>query len=63
MDVIARTNVESECVKTENADNKKRTALFLSCSFYGGKWSVEWKEVRLTGTAQRNKANDQSETA
>ncbi|OWP83157.1 hypothetical protein BWK59_12020 [Flavobacterium davisii] len=62
-DVVAPTNAGSERVKTGNEDNKKRAAFFLSCSFFGGKWSVERREERTTGTAQRNKENDRRETA
>jgi hypothetical protein len=29
-------------VKIGNAENKKRAAIFLSCSYFGFKWSVEW---------------------
>jgi hypothetical protein len=62
-DTVATTNERSDRVKTGNADNKKRAAIFLGCSFFGGKWSVERKEERLTGTAQRNKGSDRRETA
>jgi hypothetical protein len=62
-DTVATTSAGSDRVKTGNADNKKRAAIFLGCSFFGGKWSVERKEERLTGTAQRNKGSDRRETA
>jgi hypothetical protein len=43
--------------------NKKRAAIFLAALSFGFKWSVEWKGVKAIGTAQRNKANNLSETA
>jgi hypothetical protein len=42
---------------------KKELLFFKAALFFGGKWSVERKEARLTGTAQRNKENDRRETA
>jgi len=52
--VEATPNAGRERVETGNADNKKRAAFFKAALFFGGKWSVERKEARLTGTAQRN---------
>jgi hypothetical protein len=37
-DTVATTNAGSDRVKTGNADNKKRAAFFLSCSFFW--WQV-----------------------
>ena len=52
----------SACVKIGNVENKKELLFFLAALNFGFKWSVEWKLVKATGTAQRNKANDWSET-
>ncbi len=62
--LLALTNVLSARVKTGNAENKKkRAALFLSCSFFGFKCTVERSFFQATVTAQRNKANERKETA
>jgi hypothetical protein len=53
----------SERVKIGSAENKKELLFFLAALNFVFKWSVEWKLVKATGTAQRNKANDWSETA
>jgi hypothetical protein len=37
-DAVATTNERSDRVKTGNADNKKRAAIFLGCSFFW--WQV-----------------------
>ncbi len=44
------------------SDIKKELLFFLAALSFGFKWSVKWKLVKATGTAQRNKANDCSET-
>jgi hypothetical protein len=49
-------------VKIGNVENKKELLFFLAALSFDFKWSVEWKLVKATGTAQRNKANDWSET-
>jgi hypothetical protein len=60
--LLALTNVLRERLKTGNAENKKRAAIFLSCSYFGFKWSVERSFFQASVTAQRNKANDWNET-
>ena len=50
-------------VKIGSAESKKGLLFFITALSFGFKWSVEWKLVKATGTAQRNKANDCSETA
>jgi hypothetical protein len=52
----------SACVKIGNVENKKELLFFLAALNFGFKWSVEWKLVKATGTAQRNKANDWRKT-
>ena len=49
-------------VKIGSAETKKELLFFLAALSFGFKWSVEWKLVKATGTAQRNKANDWRET-
>jgi hypothetical protein len=49
-------------VKIGSAETKKELLFFLAALFFGFKWSVKWKLVKATGTAQPNKANDCSET-
>jgi hypothetical protein len=53
----------SERVKIGNVESKKELLFFIEALSFDFKWSVEWKLVKATGTAQRNKANDCSETA
>ena len=50
-------------VKIGSAETKKGLLFFITALSFGFKWSVEWKLVKATGTAQRNKANDWRETA
>ncbi|OWP74049.1 hypothetical protein BWG23_15140 [Flavobacterium oreochromis] len=63
-DVIAPTTDGSERMKTRTSEPVYKTALFsewfyiLVCL-----WTVERREVRTTGTAERNKENDRRETA
>ena len=45
-------------VKIGSAETKKELLFFLAALSFGFKWPVEWKLVKATGTAQRNKAND-----
>jgi hypothetical protein len=40
---------------------KKGLLFFITALSFEFKWSVKWKLVKATGTAQRNKANDWSE--
>jgi hypothetical protein len=49
-------------VKNWELRKQKGLLLFITALSFGFKWSVEWKLVKATGTAQRNKANDWSET-
>jgi len=49
-------------VKIGSVESKKGLLFFITALSFGFKWSVEWKLVKATGTAQRNKANDWSET-
>ena len=58
----ALTNAMSACVKIGNAESKKELLFFIEALSFDFKWSVKWKLVKATGTAQRNKANDCSET-
>ena len=51
------------CGDLERRQQKKSCSFFGAALFFGGKWSVERKEERLTGTARRNKGNDRRETA
>jgi len=53
----------SERVKIGSTETKKELLFFLAALSFGFKWSVEWKLVIATGTAQRNKASDCRETA
>jgi hypothetical protein len=41
---------------------KKELLFLITALSFDFNWSVEWKLVKATGTAQRNKANDCSET-
>jgi hypothetical protein len=50
-------------VKIGSVESKKGLLFFITALSFGFKWSVEWKLVKATGTAQRNKANDWRETA
>ncbi len=50
-------------VKIGSVETKKELLFFLAALSFGFKWSVEWKLVKATVTALRNKANDCSETA
>lgn len=52
----------SERVKIGSVESKKGLLFFITALSFGFKWSVKWKLVKATGTAQRNKANDWSET-
>jgi hypothetical protein len=49
-------------VKIGNVENKKELLFFIAALSFGFNCSVEWKLAKATGTAQRNKANDCSET-
>ena len=49
-------------MKIGNVGSKKELLFFIEALSFDFKWSVEWKLVKATGTAQRNKANDCSET-
>ena len=53
----------SERVKIGSAESKKGLLFFITALIFDFKWSVEWKLVKATGKAQRNKANDWRETA
>ncbi len=53
----------SERVKIGSVESKKELLFFIEALSFDFKWSVEWKLVKATGIAQRNKANDCSETA
>ena len=53
----------SERVKIGSVESKKGLLFFITALSFGFKWSVKWKLVKATETAQRNKANDCSETA
>ena len=43
--------------------NKKEKLFYLAALSFEFKCHMEWKLVKATGKAQRNKANDWSETA
>ena len=61
---LSSSNERNECACEDwERRNKKRAAIFLAALSFDFKWSVEWKLVKATETAQRNKANDCSETA
>ena len=60
---VELTNVMSERVKIGSVESKKGLLFFITALSFGFKWSVKWKLVKATETAQRNKANDWSETA
>jgi hypothetical protein len=62
LDLEALTNVMSACVKIGSVESKKGLLFFITALSFDFKWSVEWKLDKATGTAQRNKANDCSET-
>jgi hypothetical protein len=49
-------------VKNWERRKQKGLLLFITALSFGFKWSVKWKLVKATGTAQRNKANDYGET-
>jgi hypothetical protein len=59
----ALTRAMSARVKIGSVESKKELLFFIEALSFGFKWSVEWKLVKATGTAQHNKANDCSETA
>jgi hypothetical protein len=61
--LLALTNVMSARVKIGSVESKKGLLFFITALSFGFKCSVEWKLVKATGTAQRNKANDCRETA
>ena len=61
---LSSSNERNECACEDWERRKqKRAVIFHNCPYFGFKWSVEWKLVKATGTAQRNKANDWRETA
>jgi hypothetical protein len=49
-------------VKIGSVESKKGLLFFITALSFGFKWSVERKLLKAIGTAQRNKANDCSET-
>jgi len=53
----------SERVKIGIVESKKELLFFIEALSFDFKWFVEWKLVKATGTAQRNKVNDWRETA
>ena len=58
-----RVKIGSVESKIGSVESKKGLLFFITALSFGFKWSVEWKLVKATGTAQRNKANDCRETA
>ena len=61
--LLALTNVMSARVKIGSAESKKGLLFFITALSFGFKCSVERSFFQATRTAQRNKANDCSETA
>ena len=61
--LLALTNELRERLKTGNAENKTRAAIFHRGSCFGFKWSVERSFFQATVTAQRKKAIESSKTA
>jgi hypothetical protein len=60
---LSSSNERNECACEDWERRKqKRASIFIEALSFGFKWSVKWKLVKATGTAQRNKANDWSET-
>lgn len=63
-DVVAPTNAGSERVKTRTSEPGFLMALFSErLKTLVSLWTVERREARATGTAERNKENDRRETA
>lgn len=61
---IVSPDERNECAcEIGSAESKKGLLFFITALSFGFKCSVEWKLVKATGTAQRNKANDCSLTA
>jgi hypothetical protein len=49
-------------VKIGSVESKKGLLFFITALSFDFKWSVEWKLVKATKAAQRNKENDCGET-
>jgi hypothetical protein len=60
---LSSSNERNECACEDWERRKqKRAVIFITALSFDFKWSVEWKLVKATGTAQRIKANDWRET-
>lgn len=61
---LSSSNERNECACEDwERRNKKRAAIFLSCSFFWFQVVCVTELEKATRTAQRNKANDWRETA